>query len=167
MRERKLFFEKNLTFSNCIPAVGQNNRQKWGTFNEKRRKKIRQLKKANPLWHSVVTDQIKLALQCRNIRNIERDLQDINKLLEFELNLYCVEEITWIRKIRRGLLKSLQKWKKDNLLLTVTLNEGKFYLAQFYLKTIFNSSVIILFKIKQCLQPYLNQSHRLLLHKCN
>ena len=124
MQKRKLFFEKNLTFSECLPAVGQSNRVEWGTFNHRRRQKIRQLKKDNPFWQTVVTDQIRVALQCRKIRIMERDLQDIENLLQFELNRYSCDELGWIRKTRRCLLKTLKKWKKDNLLLTVILNEG-------------------------------------------
>ena len=129
MKERKIFYEKNITFTHCIPAVGQNNRESWGEFNQNRRQKIRQLKKTNPLWHCVVTDQKKLALQCRKIRTIEQDLLDIKKLLEFELHLYSSDEIGWIRKIQRGFKKTLNKWKGENLLLTVSLNESKLFLT--------------------------------------
>ena len=112
MTERKLFFEKNLSFPNCIPAVGQNNRKSWGNFSLKRGQQIRNLKKSNPLWHSVVTDQIKVALQCRKIRTIQLELDDIKKLLQFELYLYSPHEITWIRKIERGLRKTLKKMER-------------------------------------------------------
>ncbi len=124
MTKRKLFFEENLTYADCIPAVGQSNRQNWGRFNHKRRQKIRQLKKENPAWQNLATDQIRLALQCRKIRIIQEDLHDIEKLLKFELIHYTSHELSWIRKIRRGLHKTLKEWKKDNLLLTVKLNEG-------------------------------------------
>ena len=88
MEKRKLFYEKHLTFPECIPAVGQNNRQEWGSFNHKRRQKIRQLKKNNPFWQTVVTDQIKLALQCRKIRLFQRDLQDINLIYTLRMKLH-------------------------------------------------------------------------------
>ncbi len=125
MKARKAFFEKNLTFSACLPAVGQNHRQSWGPLCQNRSHKIRELKKQNPSWQNVVTDQIKIALQCRKIRTFECDLEDINKLLQFELNLYPSDEIAWIKKIRRSLIKNIKRWRKENLLLTVTLNEGK------------------------------------------
>ncbi len=109
MRFKKANFERNSTFLNCIPAIGEK-RKFWApsSITKKRQYMIAKLKKERQFESLLCTTRRKVFKQYSEFQNKEFR-EDIEELLKNQIGFYMPKEKNWIRKTYR-----LLKKKKDS-----------------------------------------------------